>query len=358
MKNRVTLFSIILIVFCAITFVFSVPAFAAKQKPLILKFSDMSPSTGLRPQFLMKAAEEVEKATEGRVKIQFYWSNSLVHVKENVRAVQSGVADMAWVMPIYHPAAYPLGLVSQNVLSAPHSGEAGFIVRAFWDLWDECKPLRSEVEKWGSTMWYLMPYEGYGCYATKPIKTIEDFNGMRLRVSSEGIGKMVSAVGAHPQFVPASEVYTSLEKGMFDGAVVGYEWGKRYSFYEVTKYLNLLDSCMIGCAYGIVSTDKIAKMSEQDRKKFFEIGRRVSIEYGEAQQRNKQSDIKAMEEKGMVLVPFPEKEKERWANLPELKSMIPNWLEQEEKAGRGKDAREVMEAFLRKFGIPELMPKQ
>jgi len=358
MKSRLVFRSVLLfLVFLTIVFVFSATTFAAKQETVVLKWSDMSPPTGLRPQFLQKAAEEVEKATEGRVKIQFYWSNSLVHVKENVRAVQSGIADMAWTMPIYNPSEYPLGTVSQTVLSAPHGGDAGYIVRAFWDLWDECKPLRDEVEKWGVTAWYLMPYGGYGCYAKKPITTLEDINGMRLRVSSEGIGKMVAAVGASPQFLAASEVYTALDRGMFDGAVVGYEWGKRYRFYEVTSYLNQWDSCMIAVAYGIVSKAALNKMSDQDRKKFMDIGRRVSIEYGDALRRSKESDIQLMIDKGMTLVPFPEKEKKRWAMLPKIKALIPEWLEKQEKAGRGKEAKEVMEAFLKKFQIGHLMPK-
>ena len=330
----------------------------AAPKTLILKWADMSPSSGLRPQYLQKAAEEVEKATEGRVKIQFYWSNSLVNVTENVRSVQNRVADMAWTMPIYHPGEYPLGTMSQCVLTAPKGGDAAFIGKAFWEMWDESEDLRREVEQWGATMWYMFPYDAYGAYTKKPIKKLEDFDGQRLRVSSEGIGKMISAVGGIPEFIVASEVYTALEKNMFDGAIVGYEWGKRYSFYEVTKYLNLLDSCMIAAAYGIVSQKAVDRMSENDRKSFFEIGRRVSLEYAEAMKKSKQDDIQAMKESGMTLIPFPEEEKTKWQENPKVKEMIPNWLEEQKKAGREESGRRVMKIFLQKFQLSHLMPEK
>ena len=224
-------------------------------------------------------------------------------------------------------------------------------------MWDESKPLRDEVNKWGSTVWYMFPYGGYGCYAKKPITKLEDFKGLRLRVSSEGIGKMVSAVGASPEFLAASEVYTALEKNMFDGAVCGYEWGRRYSFYEVSDYLNLIDSCMIGCAYGIVSNNALRRMSEQDRKVFMDIGRRVSIEYGKEVNKEKENDIQIMKDKGMKLIPFPEAEKKRWEQLKEIRALIPDWIQQQEKEGRGEEAREVMKLFLDKFELSYLMLK-
>lgn len=348
----------LVVVFSVVAFDFSSIALAAKeQASLTLRWADMSPATGTRPKYLMKAAAEIEKATEGRVKIQFYWSNSLVKVKENVRAVQKGIADMAWAASTYHPAEYPMALASQNMLYAPKCDDAALLTRSHWEMLDEHKPYRDQFEKWGAALWYFFPYDSYGCYAKKPIKTLEDFKGMRLRVSSEGIGKTVSILGAHPLFLPASEVYTALEKNMIDGAICGYEWGKRYNLYEVTQYLNLLNSSMCGCGYGIVSKAALAKMSDADRKVFMEIGRRVSLEYGAAVRDERQDNIKIMEEKGMTLVPFSQEEKERWADIPEVKAMIPAWLEEEKKEGRGEESRGYMKLFLEKMGMSHLMPK-
>lgn len=361
MKIRKIFWTAIIVLFLAgLTFAYPTSTWSQPkiEKVLILKWSDMSQAKGLRPEYLKKAAEEVEKVTEGRVKIEFYWSNSLVKVKENVRAVQKGIADMAWTASSYHPAEYPLPLASQNVLYAPRGDDAEFIVQKYWEMWDEYKPFREDIEKWGSTVWFFFPYDSYGCYAKKSIKKLEDFKGMRLRVSSEGIGKMVSAVGAHPSFFPASEVYTALEKGIIDGAICGYEWGKRYSFYEVSKYLNLINACMIGCGYGIVSFNSLNKMSEKDRIAFMEIGRKYSLAYGKAVKSQRTADIQYMKDKGMTLVPFPKEERERWADLPEIKALIVNWMQSENKAGRGEAAWGMMKIFLDKFELTHLMPKK
>lgn len=50
---------------------------ASQNKPLVLRLAEMSPPTGTRAEFLQKACKEVETLTEGRVKIQIYWSETL-----------------------------------------------------------------------------------------------------------------------------------------------------------------------------------------------------------------------------------------------------------------------------------------
>jgi TRAP-type C4-dicarboxylate transport system substrate-binding protein len=52
---------------------------------------------GMGPEYLKKAGSEVEKLTEGRIKFEIYWSESLVKVKEMPKAIQKGVCDIAWV---------------------------------------------------------------------------------------------------------------------------------------------------------------------------------------------------------------------------------------------------------------------
>jgi len=353
-KSRWGYYLSLLVAFFVVTLVLSSAAMAAK--PLILRWADMSPATGLRPQYLQKAAKEISAATEGRVQIQFYWTNSLVSVKENVRAVQTGIADMAWVSPAYHAAEYPLANVVSNMVSSPKGNDPVFITKAYLNFFDTDKVFRNEIEKWKSTMWFLFPYSSYGCFAKKPMKELKDFKGMRIRVSSEGVGKMISAVGGSPEFLPASEVYAALEKGMMDGAMSDYEWGKRYSLFEVAKYLNLTNMSL-GAAYGIVSQRALNKMSEKDRKVFMEIGRKVSIEYAAAYAKERQENMQAMKTKGMTLIEFPSTELDKWAQLPEVKGMLSKWLATEEKAGRGEEARGMMKLFYEKFDMGHLMLK-
>ena len=96
-------------------------------KPLVLRVAELSPATGTRAVFLKKACSEVEKLTEGRIKTEIYWSESLVKVKEFPKAIQRGVCDVAWIAATYHPAEIPLWTHFLSVTYHPKGEDAGWI---------------------------------------------------------------------------------------------------------------------------------------------------------------------------------------------------------------------------------------
>ena len=322
-------------------------------KPLVLRVADMSPATGTRPAFMMKAGKEVEQLTQGRIKFEFYWSEALVKVKEIPKAIQRGVCDLGWTASTYHPAEFPLWTHQSVFLYHPQGDDAGYLARKNWELFDKCKPLRDEMDKIGQTAWFCCPYDSYVMFSKKAVKNIDDMKGMRIRVSGEGASKMVKAIGGHPTFIPAVDTYSGLERGTVDAAIAGVEWGKRYAFYEIVPQV-IETNVFFGQGFINISLSALRRMSEGDRKVFLEVGRRVSIEFGDAMKKEREDYKKFMMEKGVNFLPFPMAEKEKWANLPEVKSLSKAWIEQQNAARRA--GTEVIRTFLDVFGIPEWMP--
>jgi TRAP-type C4-dicarboxylate transport system substrate-binding protein len=322
-------------------------------KPLILRIAEMSPSTGTRPIFLQRACSEVEKLTDGRIKTEIYWSESLVKVKEIPKAIQRGVCDIGWISPGYHPAEFPLWTHFLAVLYHPQADDAAWLAKKAWEIFDASKALRADMEKMGQIAWFCCPYDSYPMYSKKIVKSIEDMKGMRIRVSGEGYSKMVKAIGGHPTFIPASDTYSGLERGTVEGAIAGWEWGKRYGFFEVVPYV-IETNVFMQYGFNTVSLAALGKMSEQDRKIFLEVGRRVSTEFAETM-KNEREDYKAfMQGKGVKILPFPAQERERWAQVPAVKALIKDWIEEQNKAGR--PGSEVMRTFLKTIDRPQWMP--
>ena len=56
-------------------------------------------------------------------------------------------------------------------------------------------------------------------YIGTPIRTKADLSGLKIRSHSTVLGDLISGMGANPQFVAFSEVYTALERGILDAAV-------------------------------------------------------------------------------------------------------------------------------------------
>ncbi len=326
---------------------------SAQPKPLVIRLAEMSPPTGTRAQFLQKACKEVETLTEGRVKVQIYWSETLVKVKEMPRAIQRGLCDAAWVIGIYTPAEIPLWTHYMVTLYHPKGDDAAWLARKTWELVDNSAPLRAELEKLGQTAWFSCPYDSYCMYSKKLVNNLADMKGMRIRVSGEGYSKMVSAIGAHPTFVPAGDTYSAMERGTVDGAIAGWEWGKRYGFFEIVPY-TIDTSVFMLYAFNNVSLAALKKMSEKDRKTFMDVGRRVSLEYGEALKAEREDYKSFMKSKGVKVIPFPAEERAKWAELPAIKALMKGWIDEQNKAGR--PGTEVMKTFLKTFEVPQWMP--
>ena len=330
----------------------SAPA-GAQAKPLVLRIAEMSPPAGTRADYLKKACKEVETLTEGRVKMEIYWSESLVKVKEMPRAIQRGLCDGAWVIAIYTPAEIPLWTHYMVMLSHPKGDDAAWITKKMWDLFDASKPLRNDLEKLGQTAWFACPYDSYCMYSKKAVKNLADMKGMRVRVSGEGYSKMVSAIGVAPTFVPAGDVYSALERGTVDGAIAGWEWGKRYGFFEIVPYVVDTNVFMM-YAFNNISLASLKKMSEKDRKTFLDVGRRVSMEYSEVLKKEREDYKAFMAGKGVKVLPFPAEEIKKWGELPEVKGLMKAWIDEQNKAGR--PGTEVMKTFLKTFEVPDWMP--
>jgi TRAP-type C4-dicarboxylate transport system substrate-binding protein len=327
--------------------------FAQKGKPLILRVAHLSSAIGTSPDYMQKAAKEIETLTEGRLKFEFYWSESLVKTKEMPKAIQRGVCDIAWTSASYHPAEVPLWTHPRTFLYHPNGDDAAFLAKKAWALFDSSKELQGDYEKIGQTAWFCTPYDSYPLFSRKIVKNLEDMKGMRIRVSGTEPAKCVKAIGAHPTFVPAAETYTSLEKGIVDGGFAGWEWGKRYALYEVVPYV--IDTRInFSYAFFNVSLATLKKMSEKDRKTFLQVGRRVSIELGDAQKKEREDYKKFMQEKGCKILPFPDAERQKWADMPEVKALPKEWIERQNAAG--KPGAKVMRQFLTVFEIPQWMP--
>ena len=75
-------------------------------------------------------------------------------------------------------------------------------------------------------------------FSKEPLRTAEDFKGLKTRSHSAALSDWIEGMGASAQFVAFAEVYTALERGILDAGVTGGDAGFGQRWYEVTKYIN------------------------------------------------------------------------------------------------------------------------
>jgi TRAP-type C4-dicarboxylate transport system substrate-binding protein len=78
----------------------------------------------------------------------------------------------------------------------------------------------------------------------KPITSLNDFKGMKLRAPTRLTNKMLGMLGASPVGMPVPQVPEALSKGVIDGAVIPYEVAPGLRVHELTKFVAEPDRSM------------------------------------------------------------------------------------------------------------------
>jgi len=249
--------------------------FPKSAKAVELTFQHFLPSVGLMSDEYRKWGDLIEKKTEGRVKIKWFWSNSLFSMTEALQSVAQGVADFGLASGAYFPTQLPTVLVLEHAYNA---SDLWVGMRAQNKLFLERMPeLQKEYEangvKWvapytsGTFQWYLK-----GDW-TGP----ESFKGKVGRTMGGGRKVWYERMGMKPVFLAITDVYEAVERGTVWGFENTLNLSNDLKLYEVLNKLVLLNSGVVGSSYTVMNLKKWNALSKKDQKAFIDAG----VEWGE-----------------------------------------------------------------------------
>ena len=183
------------------------------QTPLRLRVTNQLPPSSAMSKGLEQWKERVEKATQGRVRVELYPNSQLYKDNEVVAAVQKKSIEMGLVVagqfasydPIFSIFDLPGLFQSYDQTIKALDGDLG-------------RNLSERLVRLGVYPLYWAQ-QGFVEIATtkRPIATPADLKGLKLRVHSKELGRMAQLVGAAPTTIAASEVSTALSQGTVDG---------------------------------------------------------------------------------------------------------------------------------------------
>ncbi len=164
--------------------------------------------------------EELAKRFNERVnaqyKIQVFPGEALARIPEYFDAVRVGaieMADVAW--GIYAGSDPRLSLIETPFLF--NNIEAGQAAAK------RLLPLHDQIlqERFNSKALGLIHFSGIELVTRKPVLKLEDLKGKMVGAISPAMAKMIQGLGASPVTVMWTDLYTSLQKGVIDGAANG-----------------------------------------------------------------------------------------------------------------------------------------
>lgn len=178
--------------------------------------------------------DELEKRTDGAVKVSRYWAASLNKVGEHLSAVRDRTIDMSLISPGYYQADVP---VTRGLEWYFRMNRADSLLQVCQEVYSNFQPLRDEWEKrHKSKVMYWTNWNYAPMITSKPVQSHEDLKGLKLR--GYGVANdVVERLGATGVPMAAPEVYTALERGVLQG-VYGFDFitAIAYKLHEISPY--------------------------------------------------------------------------------------------------------------------------
>lgn len=212
----------------------SAPAGAPAQKgPTIeLKMSHHEPATGPLGQAYQKWADGIGQKSGGRLKITVFPSETLGKSTDAYNDVTGGVADIAWVIPTFTPGQFPLSEMFNMPMIGIENSSMGSKVT--WEWYTTNSTMQKE---WSNVKVLTSFCNGVFVLGTKkPVRKLEDANGLKLRAAGFGGTNFTKAINASPVNVNPPDIYESMSKGVLDGYFWDWQAIASNRLYEVSSY--------------------------------------------------------------------------------------------------------------------------
>ena len=237
------------------------PAAQAQTTTLTMS-SWVSPQHLLTKDVLTGWAQNVEKATNGRVKFNMLAKHPSAPAG-TFDAVRDGLVDVSYVTASYTPARHVLPLLPE----LPGSGATAEINSVAFSRihWKYFQPIG---EYKGVKLLGVFTHGPGQMFNTKrPITKVEDLSGMKIR-SGGGISEqMARALGASAFVKPAPESYELLSSGVADGTFFPLESIISFKLDTVVKHATLFPGGFYGSAFGFFMNEAAwNKLCKQDQE--------------------------------------------------------------------------------------------
>ncbi len=200
---------------------------AAEAAAYNLTYSIFFPATHGQAKAGEAWAREVEKRTQGRVKITVFAAGTLTPADQCYDGVVKGISDIGMSCFAYTRGRFPLTEVLDLPLGYPNGKVATQVANDFYRMF---KPRELDDVK----VLYLHAHGPGLLHTKKPVAKLEDMRGLKIR--STGLSsKVVTSLGGVPVAMPQGSTYESLQKGVVDGTIGPIEVLKGWKQGEVIK---------------------------------------------------------------------------------------------------------------------------
>jgi TRAP-type C4-dicarboxylate transport system substrate-binding protein len=189
---------------------------ATASAQIVIKIADSFPAGHYVVESMTKPwMEEVTKQTNGKVKFEYYPAEQLGKAKDLLSLTQSGVTDMAYVVPSFVPDKMPLSPVAELPLAEAVGCNGAMAYYHLVNSDSQLRKLDFDANRVRPLLVQNLP--PYQVFTAKKISSLKDLQGMKIRVTGSAKSAVIQRIGGVPVQIPTPEVREALSRGTVDG---------------------------------------------------------------------------------------------------------------------------------------------
>jgi TRAP-type C4-dicarboxylate transport system substrate-binding protein len=310
-----------------------------------LSYANFPPAPTFPCVQMERWAKEVEKRTDGKVKIETYPGGTLLGAKNMMDGVIAGQADIGCLCMAYQPGRFIVTNAIALPVGFPNATVASLTL---WDVYNKYEPKEFADVK-VLTMFTCAPAN---IYAKKPVRTLADLKGLELRASG-GAAQVLKALGATPVGMPQSETPEALRKGVVQGAFSSLETLMDFKYAEMCRYATVINGPVYPFAV-VMNLDTWNSLPKDVRKVMEAMGREQAEWTGKYMDDHVNESIAwSKENHDVEIFELPNEELAQWNEL--LKPIIDQWMEDAQAKDISaekifKDIKKLNTKYSKKYG--------
>jgi TRAP-type C4-dicarboxylate transport system substrate-binding protein len=325
----------------ALLMVFPFANKASAQKPIELSYSIFFPSPHKQTLLATEWAKEIEKRTNGRVKITLFPGGTLTPADKCYQGVITEISDIGLSATGYTRGRFPFF----EIYDLPLGMRSGMIcTKLLNELYKKFQPKELDDTK---PLYFSSPGPSM-LHTKKPVRNLEDLKGLKIR-SAGAMTKIIAQMGAAPVAMPPGEVYDALSKGVVEGILMPTEVLEGWKFAEVVKYTTECYGIgsFAGAFYITMNKDKWKGLSPEIQKIIETVNEEWIEKTGKLWDELDQSGKKFALKSGHMFISLSKEEDERWAKL--LKPLFDDYINNMKVKGLpGEEALKFCMEYLKK----------
>jgi TRAP-type C4-dicarboxylate transport system substrate-binding protein len=313
------------------------PASPSAAQTTLTMSSWVSPQHHLTSVVLQGWANEVEKATNGRVKFTMLPKHPSAP-PGTFDAVRDGLVDLSYVTASYTPARHILPLMPE----LPGSGDTALAnsvaySRIHWKYFQQVGEYK------GVKLLGVFTHGPGQMFTKKPVRGIDDIQGLKIRTGGGVAEAVAKALGTSAFVKPAPESFELLKSGVADGVFFPLESIVSFKLETVLEQATIFPGGMYSSAFGFfMNEDKWNKLPKQDQDAIEKVsGEHLARLAGQSWDEADKKGMEAMRKANIKIVnadaAFVAEVKKRSAPI------IDDWVKQ--ASAKGVDARKIFDEF-------------